>query len=355
MSRHAGFAVVASIDEAFINQTIWAAFDDLDPVRDSLMFTLPGRVPVAGGGEVRMSGVALFERRPTIRLRENLGNTATMTTSALLYVAASIDSPAGPSSDRTWKLRVSGAADLAMDVEVAADGVFLRWVPTGSSVRALTVTALEGPGVPRWLEQALNSPAVLGAMNRAIGAIGPIRVSGKLLDRTITHVQDVRIRSVQLSRFDWFTISETVSRVVMRVKNGCVTVGIDLRGRTNGDADQLPDLRANVGDSVVYRWPIFDNTGADRPVLIGSRPSARADDVAVLVNADVITAIGASVSAQISGTPVAPGVKIVSVGLRIARFIKPLRGHEIGLRFDITVDHHVAGELSGHLYLQPYL
>ncbi len=354
MGRHAGFAVAASVGEAFINQTIWAAFEDLGPIQDSLLFALPSSVPVVGGSTVQLSGVALFEQRPTIALRENPANTAMTMASAVIYVAANIDSPAGPSFDQTWKLRVSGTASVSIDVEVAADGVFLRWVPASSSISALAVSVLEGPGVPSWLVQALNSPQVLAAMNRGLGAIGPIRVSGKLLDRTITHVQPVKIPSVQLSLFEWFTISETVSRVDLRVKDSCVAIGIDLQGRTNGDANQLLDLRRNVGDSVVYDWPIFDNTGTDRPVLVGVAPTPRDDDIAVLANADVLSAIGASVSGQIAGTPVAPGVKLVSIGLRIERFNKPLRGPELGLRFDFTVHHDVAGDLSGHVYLQIY-
>lgn len=356
MARHAGYALAATVGEALINQTIRAEFEDLEPIHDSLLFSLPPSVPIAGGSTVQLSGLALFEQRPKVTLRANPGNTARMQTSAIVYVAGSDDPAAWPSFEETRKLRISGSAQVAIDVEVAADGVFLRWQPAGSSIESLSVELLEGPGVPDWLIRAINSPETREAMNRALRAFGPIRISRRLIDRRISHVQSGDIKKAGLSLFEWFRIDETIgSQVAVRVMDGCVSVGIDLEGRTRGDPGQLVDLRTHAGDSVAYLSKTYDYTvGTDKPILVPISATSNCD-VAVLFNADVISAITGSISAQVSGTQISPAVKLISLSARIERFDKPLRGRETGVRVDFVLDHKDVGLLDGHLYLQPYL
>lgn len=357
MARHAGFAVAISVGQDFINQSISAAVADATPISDSQLFTVPSSVPLVGGGTARLSGIGLFEQRPRVSLVANPANTVTMTASAIVFVTGTTNSslPFTQISE-TWKVRLTGTAAVGLDVDVAADGLFIRWVPGSSSIGSLTVTVLNGPPPPQWLTDALNSPPVRSALSLVIQQLRPIRVTPKLLDRTIRHVQEGEFSSVGVSLFDWFTIAETVSRAVLRIHDGSVSVGLDFQGRSAGNPGQLIDLRQQVGDAVAYRWLIYDSPLAtDRPILVPHGIEAGQADIAVLFNSNVLSAIVADVSAQIANTPVAPNVRIVSVAIRPEFFIKPLRGREIGLRTDVTLRHQVAGDVHATLYLQPYM
>ncbi len=356
MARHAGFAVAASVGEAYLNQTLWAAFGDLEPISSSQLFALPSTVPLGGGSTVRLSGVALFEQRPTLHLRANPGNTVSMTAAAVLYVAANIDPSVPVDLGQTWRLRIVGSVDVAVDVDVAAAGLYLRWTPSGSSISDLNVTLLEGPGIPGWLVDALNSPEVHAAMTTALRAVGPVRISSKLFDSHIRRTQPGSFRETGFSVFEWFTIAADVTHVALRVKDGSISIGVDLAGLSNGTEDLLIDLFGEVGDGAVYRWPVFDNTtSTERPLLVGSSLTTGAGDIAVLFNAAVLGALVDRISSQISGTPIAEKVKINSISLRPDHFEKPLRGREIGLRFDFNVHHQDAGDVSGRAFLQPFL
>ena len=293
---------------------------------------------------------------PRVTLVANPANTVSMTASAVVFVTGTTNSslPFTQISE-TWKVRLTGTAAVSLDLDVAADGLFARWIPGSSSIGSLTVTVLNGPP-PQWLTDALNSAPVRSALSLAIQQLRPIRVTPKLLDRTMRHVQTGDFPSTGVSLFEWFTIAETVSRAVLRVQDGSVSVGIDLQGRSTGNPSQLIDLRQQAGDAVPYRWLIRDNVlPTDRPVLVPQGIQPGQADIPVLFNSDVLSAIVADVSAQIANTPVAPHVRIVSVAIRPEFFIKPLRGREIGLRVDVTVRHDLAGDVHATLYLQTYL
>src|SRR5512133_1338473 len=356
MARHAGFAVAISVGEAFINQSISAAVIDSSPLSESQLFTIPGSVPLIGGGTARLSGIGLFEQRPQVKLVANPANTVSMTASAIVFVTGTTNSslPVTQISE-TWKVRLVGSAAVGIDVDIAPDGLFVRWIPGASSIGSLSVAVLSGPPPPQWLLDALNSAPVRSALSLALQQLRPIRVTPKLIDRTLRHVQPGNFPSTGVSLFEWFVISETVSRAVVRILDGAVAVGIDLQGRSAGDPNQLVDIRVRPGDAVAYRWLIRDNTlPNERPLLVPqSIPDGR--DIAVLFNGDVLSAIVASVSQQIANTPIAPGVRIVSVTVRPETFVKPLRGPEKGLRVDVTVHHNIAGDVHATLHLQAYV
>jgi hypothetical protein len=356
MERHAGFAAAISVGEAFINQSLSAAVADASPLADSQLFMIPTSVPLVGGDTVRLSGIGLFEQRPQVRLAANPANTVTMAASAIVFVTGTTNTsiPFAQISE-TWKVRLTGTAAVGVDVDVAPDGIFLRWIPAASSISGLSVTVLQGPPPPPWLAAALNSPPVRAALSFAIQQLRPIRVTPKLLDRDIVHRQSCDIRSTGVSEFEWFVIAERVSRAVVRILDGAVAIGVDLQDRTAGDPTQLLDIRRRPGDAVAYRWLVRDNVlPTDRPLLV---PHAIADDrdIAVLVNGGLIGAVVATVSSQIADTPIAPGVRFKSVAMRPERFVKPLRGPEMALRVDVTVNHNVFGDVHVALFLQPYL
>lgn len=360
MARHAGFAAAISVGEAYLNQTLWVAMEaaGLDPISDSLFFTLPSSVPIGAGLTVRLSGFGLFDQRPTMTLFENQANTIRMTASADCFVAASINPNTPAEQDETWKVRLDGAVDTAIDLELddASNGIYLRWLPVGSVLQQLTVTHLQGPNVPPWLQEALNSPLVRDSLNVALQGFGPQRITGKLFSVRLDHVQPVKFDKTGFSVFEWFSIHERIGRAVLRVRNGSISVGIDLTGLSTGNPDLLVDLLRIPGTGPVYRWSVFDSTlPGERPVIVGGGAKPTAGDIAVLFNPDVLTAIVSKISAQISGTPMVPKIKVMSVATRVAPFEKPLRGTELGLCVDFVVHHQDIGNVSGRAYLQPYL
>ncbi|MEU6093138.1 hypothetical protein ABZ865_41635 [Streptomyces sp. NPDC047085] len=351
MTRHGGFAVAATVDEAYLNQKLWAAIADQEPLSFSRLFSLPTAVPVVGGGTARLTGVAFLEERPTLHLQANPANTVNVTTSAVVYVAANTDLAGPVDLDQTWKVRLSADADVGVDVEVASEGLFLRWLPGGSSVNNITVTVLEGSGIPQFVVDALRSPAIRAAMNTALRGFGPIRLSERLFPRNLEHTQAGKFPEANFSVFEWFTIRASISRVAVRVLDGAVALGIDFAGLSAGQDASLIDLGQQVGEGAVYKWP----RSSDRPILIPCGPKTHRFDIAVLVNSDVLTGIVADVSRQISGTPIRPDIKIISVSMRPRLFDKPLRGRELGLCFEFTVRHRIAGDINGRIFLQPFL
>lgn len=343
MARHAGFAAAVTVTEAYLNQTLWVECQKLDPIERQQLFRVPSEVPLAGGKAARLSGLALFEQRPTVSLTPNPANTMTVQTSAIAYINAAFDD--GP--DRTWKVRISAVVQVGADVEVAQDGLYLRWLPAGSSVGSLGVTALDGAPVPQFLVDALNSAEMRGAMNAALQAVGPVRVSGRLFPRVLRHVQEANFKATNFSVFEWFTIDIPVTAVNVRVLDGCLAVGIDVQNFPPGDSSQLVDLNTHLGDSVQY----FGNDAA-HPILVAGSFKQASGDIAVLVNSDFVRGVVDNVSGQISGTPVVPHVRLTRLTMQPVFFNKPLRGREIALKVDVTVNVDAVGDIVASLYLQ---
>jgi hypothetical protein len=360
MGRHAGYAAAITVGEDYLNQTLWAALEDasIDPLIESRFIVLPGAVPLVGGQTVRLTGVVLFDQRPTISLATNPSNTLRVTTSAVLFAAGSLNPGSPAELDETWVLRLSGAADVAVDVELddPTNGIYLRWNPATSSILGLTITLQQGPSVPPWLQSALNSPTVLAAFNTALRRNPPVRITGRLFSRSIVHTQPATFERTGFSVFEWFSIRERISKADLRVADGAINLGIDLAGLSSGNPGGLVNLLQQVGTGPVYRWVTTDSTlPGDRPVLEGRGARTSTGDISVLFNPDVLAAIVNKVSARISGTPIAPKIKVVSVATRVAQFDKPLRGRETGLCIDFVVDHQDIGAVAGRAYLQPYV
>jgi hypothetical protein len=177
MARHAGFAVAVSVAQDYINQTLWAAIDDQQPLSASRLFQLPTSIPLVGGGTARLSGLALFESRPTITLQTNPGNTVRLDVTAIAYLAVNTNVAAPIDQDQTWKVRLSASVEVLIDVDVDPAGLFLRWQPGGSAVDNITLTVLEGPGIPSFVVNAINSPQTHNVMTQAVHALGPMRIS----------------------------------------------------------------------------------------------------------------------------------------------------------------------------------
>jgi hypothetical protein len=356
VARHGGFAVSATVGEDLANQTLWAAVGDLGLLSDKQAFPLPTTVPIFGGQVVHLSGIAIFERRPTLHFTANAGNTVGLTASAVAYASANLDPGTPVSFDETWRFRITGDASVGIDVEVANDGVYLRWDPGSTTFNVLQVVPLEGPALPTWLVAAINSPGVRAALTAAVRARGPVRISPKLLDRHLEHIQPANFPKTNTSLFQWFKIEADVSRVILRVNQGSVSVGVDFAGLSAGDPTALVDLISDVGADPVYRWPVFDNTFPnERPTVVGVGAKPGRGDVAVLFNGDVLAAIAGRVSAQVTGTHIDPAVTLKSISTSPVHFTKPLRGPETGLAVGFTVTHKDAGDIAGRAILQPYL
>lgn len=350
MARHAGFAAAISLEEAYLNQMLWLEFAKLDPVASHQLFTLPSHVPVAGGQTARLTGVALFEPRPAIKLQASASNTILVSASAVAYVLASLESGATVTAERTYKVRLHATMRVSVDVEVAADGLYLRWVPAGSSVQQFSVKKLEGPSLPGWLAGALSAHEIQLAMNTALKAIGPVRISGRLFPRVLEHIQTANFPSTGVSLFEWFRVHLTVESAPVRVLNGAIAVGVNLRGHPAGNPANLVNLNTHWGDSTTYS--ASRDMAPGRPLLVPATTGG--GDVHALINAGTLSAIVADISRQISGTPVHPQAKIKRISLRPDMFDKPLRGRERGLRFDVVLDVIGVGEITAVLYLQLY-
>ena len=156
MARHAGYATAITLTEAHLNQMLWLEFQRLDPVGRQQLFRLPSLVPLAGGRAVRLSGTGLFEPRPTLQLIPNPTNTINVCSSAVAFLSAALETNGVPSDERTFKVRLSTDVQVGADVDVAQDGLYLRWNPAGSTVNSLMVTELEGAPIPDFLIDALN-------------------------------------------------------------------------------------------------------------------------------------------------------------------------------------------------------
>lgn len=353
MARHAGFAVAASVSEAFVNQTLWLALAGLDPIKDSQLFPLPGQVPIVGGRLARAAGIALFDGRPRVTIEPNDTNTVTVAASAVAFVSGNPDASAPIDTDRVWKVRLTGTARVAVEVEVVPEGIFVRWLPAGSSLDRLDIVVLEGPPAA-WLPPLLDSDAARDGLLRALRAAGPVRLTSRLFASSIQYAQAVDIRATGVA--EWAVVDAKISRAAVRMNSGSIAVGIDLDGISSGTAADLIDLIEQPGDGVVYRWPITATTlPGDRPLLVGSTPKAGVGDVAVLFSADALASLVGTVSAQLAGTPLGSGATFGSVTLRPAVFDKPLRGPEWVLHADVVIHHEVAGTLTAHLDLQFFL
>ena len=352
MERHAGFAAAVTVTEAYLNQLMRVEFQKIDPISGGQLFQLPALAPLPSGKMVRLSGIGLFNSSPALKLMPNSSNTVSMATSTVAFIDASLQDNAGTVlEERTLKIQVAANARVSFDIETAPNGLFLRVVPTTSTIDKLEFSELDGNLLPDWVTQALNAAPLRAAVNKVINALGPVRVSNALFPSGLHHVQSANFPSTGISLFEWFTIDEHIASTAIRVLDGCITVGINLKGFPPGVPSQLVDLNLFKGDSISYGWPkTTQDSLSSRPLLVPANISN--GDISMLVNANVVRAIVDKVSAQVAGTPVSPGVQISRITMQPAFFIKPLGGREIAMKVDVTFTVDIAGAISGSVYLQ---
>lgn len=141
-------------------------------------------------------------------------------------------------------------------------------------------------------------------------------------------------------------INLTVSRVELRVRNGCICVGIDLHGITTGNASGLEDLflpesEARYGYvSRISNGQRFLNKG---PLFRG--------DVALLLNFHVIRTVVADVSRQTANTPIHPLINLQGITIQYGTYQRPLQTtFEKALHVKIDLSRGISCDLHLPVY-----
>ena len=159
---------------------------------------------------------------------------------------------------KKWKIRLRGAIKTAVTVTVQAKQIVPTVDTTQITVSPLKVTVLEGPPIPGPILSALQSPTVAAAATNFIHSLPPLRLSPPLLRSEITHTEELDLPWAWDK--NWFTVTLSVSRVVVRPFEKALTLAVDFEGITNGNAAKLGDLTKVPGSGSVYSYRITPDT-----------------------------------------------------------------------------------------------
>jgi len=345
VARHAGFGVVASVREGFVNDAIANVFSgELGP----FFFPLPRSVPVAGH-TVTFGGLAQFAA-PTFELHDTPGQVITGHFTFFSTFAAQIDSL----PEQRFRVRLEASASGRL-ILAPQDGEVVLSLDTSTVVIGpLTVTVLQGQPLPAPVQAALESPTLAAAATAIVNSVGVQRIAG-LVPTHLTRTQPATFKDSGYSVFNWFTIDLTVSRTVLRILEGAATIAADFAGMTSGDPAQLVDLTSTSGGGAVYVQTItMDTNPNDQPILVPRTYSA-ASDIAVSFSIDVLSQIVANqITPGVAGTPISKQAVLNWIHAGYSRFEKPLRGWEEGLHFHINATAKGI-DADVHVYLQPFL
>jgi hypothetical protein len=345
MARHAGFGIAVSLRQATVNGVIRQGFDSAGP----FYFPLPTVVQV-GGQPVGLGGVARIAA-PMLEFHANPANQVTAHYAFVTTLTARLGG--GQPVRRT--VRLDGTATLGLLLGPVGGRILLRVDPGTVSFAPLTATVLSGPPLPPWLQAALQSAALAAAAAAAAHQI-PVLTVRDLGPAQLTSVTPGSFPETNFSEFDWFTVTLSVTRTVLRTFEGALTVGIDFAGLTQGDPAALTDLTRTHGGGQSYQVTYTpDSAPGSIPVLVG-RPHGANSSIAAIVNNDLLAGIvGNQISPQVAGTPVHPKARLLGLSAGHRRFEKPLRGWEDGLWVQARAMSSYGVPVTVDVYLQPYL
>jgi len=283
--RHAGFAAVACIGESLVNNVIEAAFqNEAAPIS----FTLPTPIQVGGsrwslGTTVSISGnvrvlppVVTLLKRP-----DNLVGVRVRFVSELRLEGATAQ-PADILVELGCSLLVG------LSVQVVNDRFQVGVDLSQATISAVDVTVLEGPSLVSAYGAALHSSHVRAALTAALRAIPP-----HLLRATIDGFPaTVRIAPRQMpcgaSLFElprMFEASFSVSRVMPRVLDHQLAIGVDIAGLTLGDPNALETLFG------VFRQVWIRTDGPEATVDFAPRAVRAGGNIAVSINPSALVAL----------------------------------------------------------------
>lgn len=325
MARHGGFAVAASVREHTVNEALVSAVGAAGP----FYFPLPQTVDVAGV-PVTLGGVAQVAA-PAVELHPNPAD------AAIVHVAffSSLRAQVGNGPTQSWKVRLDAAATVPFLLGVVDGNILLRIDPSTVTILPLAVTVLAGPPPPPQVIQALQSQAVAAAATAVVQQL-PVVTLANLGSAGFSHTQSGRFKDASFSVFEWFTLTQTVGAIAVRVFEQAVTVAADFAGVTTGNPAELTDLTRAPSDGEMYVWTVTPETDPrSRPVVVGRQPKPA--PFVVLVNIAVLRHLVNQMSTQVKGTPIRQDATLEGVRCEFSRFDKPLRGWEDGLRLIVTV------------------
>lgn len=279
-ARHAGFAAVSGIGEDLINSLIEAAFiNHVTP----FTFQLPTPI-IVGRALVRLTGdVTMLPPHVTLKRRpDNL-----VAVRARFVSDLHLEGATGDPVDVAIELGCSLLVGLS--VNVVNDRLQVGLDLSQASVTAVDVKVVDGPPLVSGYGAALTSGPVLAALTAALRAIPPA-----LLRTTIggfpatTHIAPKQM-PCGASLFElptMFDAAFSISRVVPRVLDGELALGVDIADHSFGDPNRL----GPVFDVARPVWMRMDNP--DGPTDFNRRYlRAPRGNLEVSLNPDVLVSL----------------------------------------------------------------
>jgi|GEM_PF-3132926 len=360
MATHADFALVASAREAFLNRAIQANFSG-----GPFFFPLPQTI-IVGGETVTFGGMVQIAA-PAVELHPNAQNTARFHFAFFTTFNARVDSQVvpvdgGSASQRTFRSRVrlDASVDLAVYLGPVNGQIILQLNTAAISFQPLKLTILEGPRPPQKILDALQSQKLADAATNAVRQIRPVTLT-TIASNELNVSQPGRFKDSNFSVFEWFRFTLLVSRVVIKVFEGAITVAVDFAKITNGNENALTDLTGKQNGGSIRIQRITDNIDSSDPIFLGGQTYGGGADIAFAFNHIVMSHVLDVISPQIAGTPVIhkeiAGVGITasisSISGGYSFFEHDLHGWESGIGINVGINvRGIDGSFS--VKLQPF-
>ncbi len=270
--RHAGFAVVACVGESLINNLVEAAFI-VHPQHRAVQLPVPLPAPA---GPVTLDGdVTLMP--PTVTLTGGQVHV-----DVRVIVEARLSTPVAAPVDVSVEL--AGHATAGLRVDVVGDRLQVGIDPQSVTISGLSLRVIDG-SLPSVYGQALQLPQVAAAVQAAVRALPPGMLRATVDGFPLTSHIAPRQMPCGASLFElpeMFHATFSVSRVVPRVHEHVLVVGVDIAGVTNGDPNALRPLFGDIRPAWV-RTSGPEGTTDFRPVAF--KPGG---NVAVSINPDAL-------------------------------------------------------------------
>jgi hypothetical protein len=306
--RHSGFAFVSGTTEGFVNSLIEAAFNNMRPIA----FRLPSPID-AGAGPVSISGdVVVMPPHATFRRRPDNLVAVDCRFSAELRLEGLTPNPVDVVLDLRTSVLVGIAAPIVGDrFQVGLD-------LAQASVQILRVDVTEG-FLGSAYSAVINSGPVLAALTAALRS-----VPSQLVRTTVDGIKTTtRIAPKQMpcgaSLFElpeMFGADFTVSRIVPKVLDGELTIGVDIAGHSFGDANTLGTV---FDGSAAVIWV---RTNADN---WRGHSALRKGNIGASVNPTVISSmINATLSAAARNAFLDCHVALDRIGVSLGNFTPEL-------------------------------
>jgi hypothetical protein len=287
MARNAGFAVVASFSENWINRVIRVYHANLVT---PFQFALPSPINV-GGTQVNAQG-SLMVLPPRVTLRTNANDQVTVWIGFGGRVVLT-----GGGQTLQEQIILTTTVSVGLITNVANNQVTVGLNLANATVNSLTATVLNGPALAPLFNAALTAPAVLAALSTALQSLPPalVQFTPGGFNLPLNYTQTYEPPSGPIPNPDpLFSVSLSSKRAVARPitsagqTTGALVVGVDsFYPVFTGDASALVDLNTIVsphGYMIDYQrdgTPQFGMTGG----------GAHNSDVAFAINGALLSSI----------------------------------------------------------------